>query len=664
MAKLFLTYTNSTKSQTEAQAMSSTNTYSVIFDEGRKSIWAQGKEYGYSSDTVTYASYVTTGTGKNLVAGDNVTLTNNNGSVTIASSYTNTTNVIITSSGSGNYVSGVSMTNSGDSASAHAITVTYSTLPTLSASGGTASSATLDFGDTFTVDTYTSVSDHQITYARKTYTLPTETQLSGGATASAGNYVSGVTVSGHKVTVAQTALPTLSVTGDTASANQYVSAISATGHEISVTKATLPTIGNGSIYAYIGRSHASSSGTLLGTANQTANTSTYITAEDLGITGVMNFLGVVASTPTTSTVTIGGKQVTAVKGDVVVVNGTAKEYLHSGTGTNPWIELGDETSFALKSTTISSTDETDGITATLGGTINSPTITLSGTPITDAINALDANFSYTNTTTSFISYSLTETDGKITAFTVNHDKLIDEINAKEAVTAAALTDINSSLNASINDSGTANGITVTLGGTVNSPTIDLSGTPTYVSYITTGTTSSNLIAGTGISLTNVNGHVTITNSSTNTDTKTTVSVNKTAGTGVVTGISVTNDGTNAATHEITLTYTSLATTSGTSATISSSNNKVLTNISQAANGKITYSYGSLPATAFGNQSISFSASGDVTGTASGATSLSPTLTIGDGKVTNTKLEHSSITIVDKSVALGGTMEPADFWGTL
>lgn len=653
MAKLFLTYTNPEASQTAAQTKSSANTYSVIFDEGRKSIWAQGKEYGYISDTVTYASYVTTGDGKNLVAGTNVTLTNDNGSVTIASAYTNTTNVTIAGSGSGNYVSGVSMTNSGNSGSAHAITITYSTLPTLSLAKET-DTTTLAHGGKFTYDVVTSASGHQLTYTRVTATLPSETQLSGGATAEDGKYVSAVTVSGHAVTV---------------------------------TKATLPTIGNGSIYAYIGRSHASSSGTLLGTANQTTNTSTYITAEDLGITGVMNFLGVVTSVPTSSTVTIAGKQVTAVKGDVVVVNDTAKEYLHSGTGTNPWIELGDETSFALKSTTISSNSTTDGITATLGGTINTPTITLSGTPITNAINALDANFSYTNTTTSFISYSLTETDGKITAFTVNHDKLIDEINAKEAVTAAALTDINSSLNASVSSQSTVSGITATLGGTVKSPTITLSGsTPNTVTYVKADTTS---------------------------------------GTGVATGVTITGSGTNPLTYTVKLTYTSLATTSGTSTTISSSNNKVLTNISQAANGKITYSYGSLPATAFSdttdntvsgnsgsnaavtyatgvtaiaaatsqvitnvtltatgltytyaklpdnafkdttaNENITFTASGDVSGNASGTTSLSPTLTIGDGKVTNVKLANSSITIVDKSVALGGTMEPADFWGTL
>ncbi len=55
-----------------------------------------------------------------------------------------------------------------------------------------------------------------------------------------------------------------------------------------------------------------------------------------------------------------------------------------------------------------------------------------------------------------------------------------------------------------------------------------------------------------------------------------------------------------------------------------------------------------------NQSISFSpsTSGDVTGTASGKTSLAPTLVIGDGKVTNAKLQYSYIKIGTQSKNLG------------
>ena len=61
-----------------------------------------------------------------------------------------------------------------------------------------------------------------------------------------------------------------------------------------------------------------------------------------------------------------------------------------------------------------------------------------------------------------------------------------------------------------------------------------------------------------------------------------------------------------------------------------------------------------------NQSISFSpsSSGDVTGTASGKTSLAPTLVIGDHKVTNVKLEHDSLTIGTQTKALGETFDTA------
>lgn len=53
-----------------------------------------------------------------------------------------------------------------------------------------------------------------------------------------------------------------------------------------------------------------------------------------------------------------------------------------------------------------------------------------------------------------------------------------------------------------------------------------------------------------------------------------------------------------------------------------------------------------------NESITFTASGDVTGTASGTTSLTPTLTIGNGKVTNDKLKYSYIKIGTQSKNLG------------
>lgn len=61
-----------------------------------------------------------------------------------------------------------------------------------------------------------------------------------------------------------------------------------------------------------------------------------------------------------------------------------------------------------------------------------------------AISSLDASGSYTG---SYISYSYTEEDGKITNISVSVDGLVDEINTKELVTASALNNINSKIGA-------------------------------------------------------------------------------------------------------------------------------------------------------------------------------------------------------------------------
>lgn len=123
----------------------------------------------------------------------------------------------IDQSSSGNYVSSVAV----DGSDPTTIKVTRATLPTLS--GGQAATA----------GKYVSgvtVSGHTVTVSQEN--LPT---LSGGAAAASGKYVSGVTVSGHAVTVAQENLPTLSK-GTTSGSGNVVTDLSVSGHTVTLTK--------------------------------------------------------------------------------------------------------------------------------------------------------------------------------------------------------------------------------------------------------------------------------------------------------------------------------------------------------------------------------------------------------------------------------------------
>ena len=89
------------------------------------------------------------------------------------------------------------------------------------------------------------------------------------------------------------------------------------------------------------------------------------------LSGAMHFLGSVDSAPSDSKVTIDDEEVTAKAGDIVIVPSTSKEYLYNGSA---WLELGDESLYALKDGVISSTKTDNGVAVTLGGTISAPTI--------------------------------------------------------------------------------------------------------------------------------------------------------------------------------------------------------------------------------------------------------------------------------------------------
>lgn len=113
-----------------------------------------------------------------------------------------------------------------------------------------------------------------------------------------------------------------------------------------------PTIGDGTLTIKV-------AGTSKGTfkANATSGVEINITASDLGLSGAMTFVGstltAVSDGSTTSTITIsdggtGTKSHSAKAGDVVLYDN--KEFVWKGAA---WEELGDESSHALKTTTIS-----------------------------------------------------------------------------------------------------------------------------------------------------------------------------------------------------------------------------------------------------------------------------------------------------------------------
>lgn len=102
-------------------------------------------------------------------------------------------------------------------------------------------------------------------------------------------------------------------------------------------------------------------GTPLGTftANQSTDTTVNITASSLGLSGSMKFIGTtttqIAEGSTTNPITIKSVSVTAAEGNVTIYN--HKEFLWTN---DAWEELGDESSYAYKSVTITGTKGLEG----------------------------------------------------------------------------------------------------------------------------------------------------------------------------------------------------------------------------------------------------------------------------------------------------------------
>lgn len=115
----------------------------------------------------------------------------------------------------------------------------------------------------------------------------------------------------------------------------------------------LPTVNNGTLTI---QANGTDKGSF--TANQAGNTTINITAADLGLSAAIKFIGTtstqISDGSTTNVVVIGGNSVTAQNGDVVIYNDI--EYIWNGSLATPaWEQLGDESSYALKTVTVTGT---------------------------------------------------------------------------------------------------------------------------------------------------------------------------------------------------------------------------------------------------------------------------------------------------------------------
>lgn len=92
-----------------------------------------------------------------------------------------------------------------------------------------------------------------------------------------------------------------------------------------------------------------------------------------GLSGAMHFVGTSTTDPATGTVTIDGEPYSPASGDVCLYN--AKEYVYNGIS---WTELGDEGSYALKTTTVNGKPLSANITLTATDVGADPTGTAAG----------------------------------------------------------------------------------------------------------------------------------------------------------------------------------------------------------------------------------------------------------------------------------------------
>lgn len=131
---------------------------------------------------------------------------------------------------------------------------------------------------------------------------------------------------------------------DSAVEHQFITAVNETNGVVSVVRAQ-PAVAdiNGLDTALAAKQDTVVFNTAYDAASNKAATMTDVTNAVAGLSGAMHFVGTSTTDPAGGTVTIGEEVYTGKAGDVVLYN--QKEYVYNGTN---WIELGDETSYAVK----------------------------------------------------------------------------------------------------------------------------------------------------------------------------------------------------------------------------------------------------------------------------------------------------------------------------
>ena len=131
---------------------------------------------------------------------------------------------------------------------------------------------------------------------------------------------------------------------DSAVEHQFITAVNETDGVVSVVRAQ-PAVAdiNGLDTALAAKQDTVVFNTAYDAASNKAATMTDVTNAVSGLSGAMHFVGTSTTNPAEGTVTISEEVYQGKSGDVVLYN--QKEYVYNGTN---WIELGDETSYAVK----------------------------------------------------------------------------------------------------------------------------------------------------------------------------------------------------------------------------------------------------------------------------------------------------------------------------
>lgn len=131
---------------------------------------------------------------------------------------------------------------------------------------------------------------------------------------------------------------------DSAEEHQFITEVNETDGVVSVVRAQ-PTVAdiNGLDTALAAKQDTVVFNTAYDAASNKAATMTDVTNAVAGLSGAMHFVGTSTTDPAGGTVTISEQPYSGKSGDVVLYN--QKEFVFNGTN---WIELGDETSYAVK----------------------------------------------------------------------------------------------------------------------------------------------------------------------------------------------------------------------------------------------------------------------------------------------------------------------------